>query len=223
MANTINAGKVNFNVKSAKQFRDTMGLWHVFQFELADLRKKKNAEVKNAKGIIKTDEELITKRSFGVHDEDYYVNQIAEMNQAIADSEKRLADWETEQENNRKNAENIFGKALYKAYRASMADDVNAWRVSPYTTALADMLEANGITPAWDTLNVLYHLNRERTGTGNSFAETGLHMTANTEKVWRTALMGKLCDLMGGLLPTYKFIHILTRAEKKAQKKAQNN
>lgn len=218
---TISGGKVNFNVKSAKEFRDTMGVYHVFKFELADLRKKKRNEVKNAKGIIATDRELIEKKSFGIHDEKYYLAQIAEMEQIIRDSEKRLADWQSEQDENVKKAESIFGKALYKSYVASMQDDLNAWRTSAYTQALADMLSAQGLTPAWDTLGVLYHLNRERTGNGSTFAETGLHMTAQTERVWREALMGKLCDLMNDLLPTYKFLHILTKAQKKALK-AQN-
>lgn len=218
---TITGGKINFNVKSAKAFRDSMGVYHVFKFELADLRKKKQNEVKNAKGIIATDEELIAKKSFGIHDQKYYEDQIASMRQAIADSEKRLADWQAEQDSNIKQVESIFSKTLYKSYVASMQDDPNAWRTSAYTQALADMLSAQGLAPAWDTLRVLYHINRERTGNGSTFAETGLHMTANTERVWRDALMGKLCDLMNGLLPTYKFLHILTKAQKKALK-AQN-
>ena len=223
MTNTINinGGKMNFNVKSAKSFRDSMGVYHVFKFELADLRKKKQNEVKNAKGIIATDEELIAQKKFGQHDQAYYEAQIAQMHQNIADSEKRLADWQAEQDANIKQVESIFSKALYKSYVASMQDDPNAWRASAYTQALADMLSAQGLTPAWDTLRVLYHINRERTGNGNTFAETGLHMTAQTERVWRDALMGKLCDLMNGLLPTYKFLHILTKEQKKALK-AQN-
>lgn len=221
MTNTINGGKINFNVKSAKAFRDNMGIWHVFKFELADLRKKKQNEVKNAKGIIATNEELITKKAFGQHDQKYYEDQIAQMKQAIADSEKRLSDWQSEQESNVKKAESIFTKSLYKLYVASLSDENGAWRVSGYTQALADLFIENGLTPAWDTLGVLYHLNRERTGNGSTFAETGLHMTAQTERVWREALMGKLCDIMGELLPTYKFLHILTKAERKAQK-AQN-
>lgn len=220
MTTTINAGKINFNVKSAKEFRDAMGLYHVFKFELADLRKKKSVEVKNAKGIIATDEELIEKKRFNLHPEEYYLAQIEDMRQAIADSEKRLADWQAEQDANVKKVEAIFTKALYKAYVASMTDEPNAWASSAYTEALAEMLTAQGLTPAWDTLNVLYHINRERTGTGTTFAETGLHMTAQTERNWREALMGKLCDLMSGLLPTYKFLHILTKDEKKAAKKA---
>lgn len=222
MANTtINGGKMNFNSKTAKAFRDSMGIWHVFKFELADLRKKKQAEVKNAKGIIATDLELIEKKSFSLHDKAYYEAQIADMEQAIRDSEKRLADWQAEQDANVKKVESIFTKSLYKLYVASLSDENGAWRVSGYTQALANLFVENGLTPAWDTLDTLYHLNRERTGTGNTFAETGMHMTANTERVWRDALMGKICDLMGNCLPNYKFKYILTKAEKKAQK-AQN-
>lgn len=218
---TINAGKMNFNVKTAKAFRDSMGIWHVFQFELADMRKKKQAEVKNAKGIIATDQELIGKNDFSLHDRAYYDAQIKDMEQAISDAEKRLEKWQSEQDTNVKKVESIFTKSLYKLYVASLADENGAWRVSGYTQALADLFAENGLTPAWDTLDTLYHLNRERTGTGNTYAETGMHMTANTEKTWRIALMGKLCDLMGSTLPNYKFKYILTKEQKKALK-AQN-
>lgn len=222
MANTtISAGKVNFNVKEAKSFRETMAIWHIFDFELADMRKKKAQEVANAKGIIKTDLELIEKKSFGIHDEQYYRDQIAQMTQNIADSEKRLADWQVEQDKNVSKVTSIFGKTLYKSYVASMQDDPNAWRVSAYTQAIADLLAEQGLTPAWDTLNTLYHCVRKGKGTGSSKAETGKHNKAMTESMWRTVFMGELCDLMGTLLPKYKFIHILTKAEKKALK-AQN-
>lgn len=221
MTNTINAGKVNFNVKTAKVFRDTMGVYHVFKFELADLRKKKVRNVAMYKRIIATDEEYIEKKNYRLHDKKFYEDEIVAMQGKIADAEKELADWIAEEEANGLKAEAIFTRDMYKKYVASMHDNVNEWRVSNYTQALADMLTANGVTPAWDTLNVLYHLNRERVGTGSDFAETGMHMTANKEKAWRDALMGKLCDLMGGLLPTYKFVNILTKAERKAQK-AQN-
>lgn len=223
---TINAGRINWNVKEAKDFRATMGLWHVFTFELADLRKKKQNEVRNAMGIIATNQELIDKKSFGIHDKAYYEAQIAQMKQNIADSEKRLSDWQKSEEKNAQKAESIFSRDLYKLYVASLNDDNNAWRVSAYTQGLADLFASQGLTPSWDTLDTLYHLNRERTGTGTTYAKTGLHMTANTERVWRKALMGKICDLIvtadKNLLPNYKFLHIMTKEQKKAQKKAQS-
>ena len=39
MAN-IASGKVQFNVSSAKDFRATMAIWHVFDFECKDYAKK---------------------------------------------------------------------------------------------------------------------------------------------------------------------------------------
>lgn len=222
MANTtINAGKVNFNVKSAKAFRDLMAVWHIFNFEYDDMRKKKAIEVKNAKGIIATDEELIAKKDFGLHDETYYQAQIASMRQSIVDSEKRLADWQTEQDKTVSKVTGIFSRELYKAYVASINDENGAWRVSAYTQAIADLLAENGLTPAWDTLDTLYHCVRKGKGTGTSKAETGKHNKAMTESMWRSVFMGELCDIMGDILPTYKFRYILTKAEKKALK-AQN-
>jgi len=215
---TINAGKAQFNVKSAKSFRDTMAIWHIFDFELADLSKKKAQEIANAKGIIATDEELIEKKSFRQHPQEYYDHQIAQMRQNIADSEKRLDDWKSEQSANVAKVESIFPKSLYKLYVSSLDDENGAWRVSPYTQAIADLFADNGVTPAWDTLDTLYHCVRDAKGTGGSMAETKKHCKPQTEKMWRKIFMSKLCDLMADTLPTYKFLHILTKAEKKALK-----
>lgn len=222
MTNTnINAGRINWNSKSAKAFRDTMAVWHLFDFELADMMKKKANEVKNARGIIATDHELIEKKSFGIHDKAYYQAQIADMEQAIRDSEKRLADWKSEQEKTVSKVTAIFTRDLYKLYVASVDENENAWRVSAYTQAIADMLSAQGVVPAWDTLHTLYMCVRKGKGSGNSKAETGKHNKAMTETMWRQIFMGELCDLMGDILPKYKFLHILTKEQKKAQKKAQ--
>lgn len=222
MTNTIiNAGRINWNVKSAKTFRDTMAIWHLFDFELADMMKKKANEVKNSKGIIATDQELIAKKSFGLHDKKYYESQIADMEQSIRDSEKRLADWKAEQEKTVSKVTAIFTKDLYKLYVASVGENENAWRVSAYTQAIADLLSEQGVTPAWDTLHTLYMCVRKGKGSGSSKAETGKHNKAMTETMWRQIFMGELCDLMGDLLPKYKFLHILTKAQKKELKKNQ--
>lgn len=222
MANTaINAGKVNFNVKTAKAFRDLMAIWHIFDFEYDDMRKKKVSQVKNAKGIIATNEELIAKKDFSLHDETYYQTQIASMRQSIADAEKRLADWKNEQEKTVEKTTAIFTKALYAEYVKFMAENDATWRVSAYTQAIADLLTENGLTPAWDTLDTLVHCVKMTNGTGSTKAETHKHLRPQTEGTWRKLFMATLCDLMGDILPTYKFRYILTKEERKAQRQAQ--
>lgn len=217
---TIMSGKVNFNTKEAKSFRDTLAIWHIFDFEVDDMRAKKRAEIRNAQGIIATNRDLIANNRFAQHDQKYYEDQIAQMEQAISDSKERLQKWESEQIVNVSKVESIFTKNLYLSYVKSLSEKDGAWRVSEYTEKIAGLLSENGLVPAWDTLESLYYSVREDKGTGSTKAETGSHNKPFSEKKWRAIFMGKLCGLMGNTLPTYKFRNILTKAEKKALKKS---
>lgn len=223
MTNTINAGKVNFNVESAKDFRATMAIWHIFDFECKDVAKKYRNQIANRKGIIDADSECIEKKNFKMHDEQYYLDDIKEQNTRITELKAEHQAWLDAESANVKKVEALFSKALYKAYVESVDVPDAGWRATGYATALADLLSDNGLTPAWETIDVLYHAVKKCPGTGTTQAETGLHNRAQKEETWRKTIMGELCDLMGTLLPTYKFKNILTKAAKKAAKKAQNN
>ena len=223
MAYTINSGKVQFNATSAKGFRATLAIWHVFDFECKDMAKKYAKTISNYKGIIATNSELIDKLSkgekiIGAHTVESLTADNVAMEKRIDENRKEFTAWKESQADSVKKSEKLFGKDLYKAYVASLSESDNAWRSSDYTAKLATLLADNGLTPAWDTLDELFHAVAYRPSTGSVAVETGNHVMALTENAWRKVLMGRLCDLMGDCLPTYKFQHILTKAAKKAAK-----
>lgn len=226
MANTrIESGKVQFNATSAKDFRATLAIWHVFDFECKDMAKKYAKTISNYKGIIATNTELIEKLAkgesiIGGRTLESLTADNADMEKRIADTRAEFSAWKESQSESVKKSEKLFSKDLYKSYVASLAESDNAWRSSEYTAKLAELLANNGLTPCWDTLDELFHAVAYRPSTGSVAVETGNHVMALTENAWRKVLMGRLCDLMGATLPTYKFQHILTKAAKRAAKSA---
>lgn len=217
MAN-ITSGKIQFNAKTAKDFRATMAIWHIFDFECKDYAKKYSNIIKGYKDIIARNTESIEKKNFGTHDEAWFVADSADMAKRIEDARNEFAAWKEQQAESVQKSEKIFSKTLYKSYVASLSESDNAWRSSAYTEDLATLLESNGLVPTWDTLDELYHAVSFRASTGSVSAKTGKHTMALTESAWRKVLMGRLCDLMGDTLPTYKFQHIIAKKAKKSAK-----
>lgn len=219
MANTMKEGRIQWNSKEAKDFRDIMALWHTYDFELEDERKKRNNSISNAKGIIASNIEILSARESGktagiVCDftDDELREQCATMEQKIADARATLDKWIVGQESARKSAEALFPKTLYTAYVQYISDD----NAESYSQAIADTLSACGVTPAVDTVRSLTLAVGSAKGTGTTKAETHKHNRAFGEKQWRQIFMGAVCDLMGDVLPVYKFKNILTRAERRA-------
>lgn len=215
--NTIKSGKTQFNVAEAKSFRDTLAVWHVYDFELSDEVERRNKTIKNCKGLIASNLELIEKLEKGEKIVgDYTVADLtaqnAQFEQKIADARETLKKWEEGQKSAVDKATALFSKSLYLAY----ADYINNDNESAYSDAICDFLSDNGLTPCADTVAALIKAVGENKGTGASKAETGKHNRAYAEKTWRQIFMGKVCDIMGNVLPTYKFKNILTREQKKA-------
>lgn len=220
MTTTINAGKVNFNVTTGKDFRTTMAIWHVYDFESKDYAKKINTQIANRKSMIASNLEYIEKGNFKMHDKEWYEADNATHQACIEDYKAERKAWEDAQVENVKKAQALFPKSMWNAYIASAGTADGAWRTTPYADAIADFLRIQGFTPAWDTIDALYHAVAFRAGTGNTAVESGKHLTTQTETAWRKIFMGAVCDIMGDILPTYKFQYILTKAAKKAAKKA---
>lgn len=215
--NTIKSGKTQFNVAEAKSFRDTLAVWHVYDFELSDEVERRNKTIRNCKGLIASNIELMEKlekgeKIVGDYTVDDLKAQNAQFEQKIADARETLKKWEEGQKSAVDKATALFTKSLYLAY----ADYINNGNESAYSDAICDFLTDNGLTPCADTVAALIKSVGENKGTGASKAETGKHNRAYAEKTWRQIFMGKVCDIMGNVLPTYKFKNILTREQKKA-------
>ena len=217
MANTIKSGRTQFNVAEAKSFRDTLAVWHVYDFELSDEVSKRNKTINNCKGLIASNLELIEKlqngeKIIGSNTIESLTQQNAEFEQKIADACATLQKWADGQKSAVDKATALFPKSLYLAYVGYITDD----KESAYSDAICEFLSDNGLTPCSETVSALVASVGENKGTGSSKAESGKHNRAFSERQWRQIFMGKVCDLMGNILPTYKFKNILTREQKKA-------
>lgn len=219
MANntTILSGKVQWNSKEAKAFRDTMATWHIFDFELSDRMKTRSNAISMCNGVIAADREKIAKQEYIMHDEAWYLADIASMEARIADAKAELRVWKEGQEESVKKAEKLFTVSMYNAYVTAVNDgNDNAWRTSAYTEALAEMLSENGIAPTWDILDKLYHANAKTKGTGKTKNQTGKHNRAVGISAWRAVVMGEICDQMGDILPVYKWTNVFVKKAEKS-------
>lgn len=221
MANTIKSGKTQFNVAEAKSFRDTLAVWHVYDFELDDEKTKRNKTISNCKGLIASNLELIEKlqngeKIIGKYTVESLTQQNADFEQKIADARATLQKWADGQKSAVDKATALFSKSLYLAY----VGYINDGNESAYSDAICEFLADNGLTPCADTVKTLVQCVGDNRGTGSTKAETHKHNRAYSEKIWRQIFMGRVCDTMGNVLPTYKFMNILTREQKKALKSA---
>ena len=221
MANTIKSGRTQFNVAEAKSFRDTLAVWHVYDFELSDEVAKRNKTISNCKGLIASNLELIEKiqngeKIIGSYTVESLTQQNTEFEQKIADARTTLQKWADGQKSAVDKATALFSKSLYLAYVGYINDD----NESAYSDAICEFLSDNGLTPCTDTVKALVQCVGNNRGTGSTKAETHKHNRAYSEKIWRQIFMGGVCDIMSSVLPTYKFKNILTREQKKALKSA---
>lgn len=221
MANTIKSGRTQFNVAEAKSFRDTLAVWHVYDFELSDEVAKRNKTISNCKGLIASNLELIEKiqngeKIIGSYTVESLTQQNTEFEQKIADARATLQKWADGQKSAVDKATALFSKSLYLAY----VGYINDGNESAYSDAICEFLSDNGLTPCTDTVKALVQCVGNNRGTGSTKAETHKHNRAYSEKIWRQIFMGGVCDIMGSVLPTYKFKNILTREQKKALKSA---
>ena len=87
MSRELKSGKMQFNVKSAKNFRDTLAKWHNADFELSAALDKKANIVKGYKTMIATDKDIIAKIDNG----EKTMKTREELVSEIADFESRIA------------------------------------------------------------------------------------------------------------------------------------
>ena len=222
MANTtIKSGRTQWNVTEAKAFRDTLAVWHVYDFELDDEKSKRNKTINNCKGLIASNLDLIEKlqngeKIIGKYTVESLAQQNADFEQKIADARATLQKWVDGQKSAVDKATALFPKSLYLAY----VDYACNGNESAYSDAICEFLTDNGLTPCSETVDALIKCIKHNRGTGSTKVETSKHNRAFSEGIWRQVFMGEVCDLMGSVLPTYKFKNILTREQKKALKSA---
>ena len=218
MTNTtmIKSGKMQFNVKSAKTFRDILAKWHNADFELAEKILAKNDRVKSYQTMIDTDrtdlEKLINGQGGVMRDRATIEAEIADFEARKEQENKDMQEYRQEQSKRYEVARNLCTKDMYNAYVAFITEG----KREEYKMALAEFLSAQGLEPASVTLEEFVAAVGKRKNSARNKVKTGLHNGVVAYQTWRDLFLGELRDEMGDALPLYKFPY--ERKDKRAPK-----
>ena len=206
---TIKSGKMQFNVKSAKNFRDTLAKWHNADFELAEEILKKSDRVKALQSVIATNKEDLERLSKGekgvLREKSVIEAEITDYEARIDAENKALAEYRQAQTERYEGARNLLTKELYNAYVAFVTNGER----DVYRDALADFFTNNGLEPCEDSLNDFINAVGKKKNSARQKVKTGKHNGNFAYTTWRDIFLGEICDVMGDALPLYKFTYVL--------------
>ncbi len=205
---TLESGKMQFNVKSAKNFRDTLAKWHNADFELAVALDKKSKTIASKHNSIKDCEESISKIENGTmlasmktiedykHDIECYLAD-------IENESKTVKELREVQKTRLESAYALLSKELHSAY----VDYIKNGMRENYVNALCTFFETNGLMPTLDSINDFVSCVGKKKATTRNKIANAKHNDAFAYNPWRDIFLGELCDVMGESLPIDKFIY----------------
>lgn len=207
MSRELKSGKMQFNVKSAKNFRDTLAKWHNADFELAVALDKKSKIVASYKTMINTDNELIAKIDNGesngvIKTREELVAEVTDLESRIKSESNTIAELREVQKSRLESAYALLSKDLHKAYCDYIASGDN----STYFEELCKFFENNGVEPTMAVSDFVCAIGIRKATTKQKIKDAK-HTTNMAYTQWRDLFLGFLCDTMGDALPIDKFIY----------------
>ena len=200
------SGKMQFNVKSAKNFRDTLAKWHNADFELAVALDKKSKTVASYNTMIATDRDIISKIDNGektMKTKEELLSEIADFESRIAHESEVIRELREVQKTRLESAYALLSKELHSAY----VDYIKNGMREEYVNALCTLFENNGLTPTLDSINDFVSCVGKKKATTRNKIANAKHNDAFAYNPWRDIFLGELCDVMGESLPIDKFIY----------------
>ena len=219
---TLKNGNMQFNVKSAKGFRDTLAKWHNADFELAVALDVKSANVKTYKSVIETNNGIIAKIDNGekaMKTREEYVAEIEDYQARIQAESDTIAELREVQKTRLESAYALLSKELHSAYVGFVKES----KRTEYADALCKFLSDNGLEPTIDSIDTFIACVGKKKATTRNKINTGKHNDAFAYTAWRDIFLGELCDVMGENLPIEKFIYKSMEERKQAWENAKNN
>ena len=215
---TIKSGKMQFNVKTAKDFRATLAKWHNADFELAEKILERNDRVRTIKDMMDTntsDLEKIEKGENGVlRTKEVIEKENADFQSRIDVYNNELTEYRKAQEERYKGAHDLLTKDMYNAY----VDFEKNGNRDGYILAFANFFQENGLEPAMASLDEFIASVGKKKNSSRQKVKDGKHNGVFSYNAWRDIFLGEICDVMGDALPLYKFTYVLK--DKRAKKDA---
>ena len=198
---------IRFNAKEAKDFRATMAKWHDAQFQITDALLQKAERVKNYRGIIASNNEMLAKKlsdRVGRRSDEDLKDEIATMESKIKDENEAMAELRKAQADRLDPALKMADNALYEGYVAYYRDgDRDA-----YVEAMTLWFNRNGVACTRNDVGDFVNVVGKKKNSARQMYKTGKHNGVYAYTTWRTVFLGELCDTLGDLLPMHKFTYV---------------
>lgn len=222
MSRELKNGKMQFNVKSAKNFRDTLAKWHNADFELAVALDKKSKTVASYKTMIDTDKDELTKIENGektIKTKEELLSEIVDFELRIKAESDTIAELREVQKSRLESAYALLSKDLHKAY----CDYITKGMREEYAEELCKFFENNGVTPTVAIYDFVASIGIRKATTKQKIASEK-HTTSMSYTQWRDLFLGFLCDTMGkDVLPIDKFIYQTMEERRKVWEESKKN
>lgn len=214
---------MNFNVKDAKNFRDTVNKYYVSTVLIADERLHTQERVNNLQGVLDTDNMYLAKMLLGeqcncTKSQAELKAEIEDFGVRIAAEKSALKTYTDTQAKCMADAENLVTSDLLNAIidsKNDLHDDTKAKALEDAMikffkdNGLSDA-DAKGVKPFIDALGV-------RKTSDKGLCKTGDLTKADSKKNYTTILLRTIADylLAKGLINPQKFTYVIKKKAKK--------
>lgn len=211
---------MNLNVKTMKNFRDTLALWHIADFFLADELCQKQARVKSLKTLIASNETELQKIADGnktVKSEDDLRAEIADYESKIKSEDEQMAKLREEQTVDLKKGRDLVSTKLLDALNDYMADVYSVEIEQKLLDTLVEWFTDNGASDC-DTDSVKPYIRAigVKKASARVKAKTNRHNSAQSKVATIDIFLGAVCDepSMAKLLPIHKWVTVIEKKTK---------
>ena len=206
-----------------KNFRDTVALWHIADFDCKDERITKATVIKSYEGLIQTNKDKIAKLTAKKDAAQVKAleAEVKTFEQKIQTEKDRVKAHVDAQAKNFEAGRNLISDEFLAKFEAYLDDIYNDKAEEELLDAIAQWFIKNGAVGvvADDVRKYLRPIGRKGASARKS-CETGKHTTREKGNKLRDAFLGGLCDdpAFISLLPKYSWINKIEKKAKKSNK-----
>lgn len=212
---------MQLNTTTMKNFRNSLALWHIADFVIADEVMQKNARVKSYQTLIASNTAMIEKIHKGeksvLKSEKELSAEIDKWESAINAENESIKKFRTEQEKDLKKGYDLVSKELMDAIREYMGNIYDVTKSAELVSALVKWFTDNGAKDA-DEESVMPYIKALglKKASARQKCANGTHNAVQSDKAIRDIFLGAICDEpnMKKVLPIHKFVTIIEKKSK---------
>lgn len=202
---------MQFNSKDAKNFRDTLALWHIADFKKADADITRNKFIAGRQTMIDTDKERLGKIEAGdatLGNKADIEAEIAKFEAEIKAERERVAKIKAEYDKSGANGLKLITTELQTALEAYVADCYKHETHVALAEALVKWFTDNGVKGAnQDAVQCFIRPLGVKRASAKVKCATNAHITADKKKSLAELFLGIVCEepTVKAMLPTHKW------------------